>query len=219
MLKLTIENLSLKFAETSIFCNINLSCEAGNIIIIKGKNGSGKTSFLQSICSVIPLHIKGELCGKITLHKNEHNINIFPAEDTPMIYPEHFGYLMQESDKQLCFPYIEEELFFGAENMKRDYESCLDNYDVLIDMFPFLQENEQETSTLSFGQKKILLFSALILKNPDIYLLDEPSAGLSNDFRENFASLILALKNKGKIIILAEHDPFFDEYADEVVSL
>ncbi|MCL2064806.1 MAG: ATP-binding cassette domain-containing protein [Candidatus Cloacimonetes bacterium] len=203
--ELLINNLSLKFENNIIFKDVNLNCSSGSITIIKGKNGSGKTCLLQCICSVIPKHFAGIVEGEIAL------------ENSKTHSPSYFGYLMQDPDKQLCFPFIEEELFFGAENLKRDIDDFNTDYEMLLEMFPVLKQEDIETSELSFGQKKILLFSAMILKNPLIFLLDEPSAGLSEDYRMKFVDLILSLKKKGKILIIAEHETFFDNIGDATI--
>jgi energy-coupling factor transport system ATP-binding protein len=126
---------------------------------------------------------------------------------------------MQEPDKQLCFPYLEEELFFGAENMQREIADFNRDYELLTEMFPILKQTETETNALSFGEKKVLLLAGMILKDPDIFLLDEPGAGLSDDYRVRFAELIGMLKERGKIVIIAEHETYFDGLAGQVVFL
>ena len=211
---LTVDNLSLKFQDSYVFKDVSFACQSGSITLLKGKNGSGKTSLLQCICSVIPKHFEAIVEGEISLKLTNEN-----HPWSTVNYPFYFSYLMQEPDKQLCFPFIEEELFFGAENLKRDINDFNRDYEMLTNMFPILTQNDIETNALSFGQKKVLLFSAMILKDPIVFLLDEPSAGLSEDFRVKFTELLLFLKNKGKIVIIAEHEDFFDEIADGSMCL
>ena len=218
MLKIDVENLGLKFNDLWTFQNISFTAEATNILSIKGRNGSGKTSLLQCLCSIIPLHINAMITGNITLYIDNNTIDIAPQNNDSTLLPNHFAYLMQDPDKQLCFPYTHEELFFPPENMNLDKDTCSHNYHIIIDLFPFLNNN-LETLSLSYGQKKILLFAAQILKNPDVYLLDEPNSGLSNDLKENLTNLILALKNNGKIIIITDHENYFDEYASQIINL
>ena len=213
---LNVSSLVLKFTDDYIFRDISISFKSGSLTVIKGKNGSGKTCFLQCLCSVIPKHFSAVIEGAVELKDRLLHLDTAkPIYQTPM----HFGYLMQEPDKQLCFPFIEEELFFGAENVRRDMSDFNKDYELLVEMFPLLKWENIETNSLSFGQKKVLLFSSLILKNPTVYLLDEPTAGLSNDFRAKFTELIMMLKNKGKIIIIAEHTDYFDAISDEHILL
>jgi len=204
MIELNIKSLALRFGEEYIFRDVNLSCKGGSLTLIKGKNGIGKTSLLQCICHVIPRHFSATVDGEVELNTGSKAVKV------DRILPQHFGYLMQEPDKQLCFPFIEEELFFGAENTRRDVNDFNLDYELLTQMFPLLKWTDIETNALSFGQKKVLLFSGLILKNPDVYLLDEPVAGLSDDFRERFSKLIAMLRERGKIVIVAEHSAYFD---------
>ena len=89
----------------------------------------------------------------------------------------------------------------------------------MLKKLPFLKETEIETNALSFGQKKLLLFAGMILKDPDVYLLDEPSVGLSDDFRAIFKDLVMMLQKRGKIIVIAEHNAYFDDVSDGVICL
>jgi len=210
-LRFEVKSLGLKFGDVCLFNDVSFSCESGSLTVIKGKNGAGKTCLLQCLCHVIPKHFSGVVEGKVELSTSDGAMTV------DRILPRHFGYLMQEPDKQLCFPFIEEELFFGAENVGRDVAEFNKDYELLIEMFPLLKWDNIETNALSFGQKKVLLFSSLILKNPDVYLLDEPVAGLSDDFRERFTELIAMLRERGKIVIVAEHSDYFDSVCDDVL--
>jgi energy-coupling factor transporter ATP-binding protein EcfA2 len=85
------------------------------------------------------------------------------------------------------------------------------------DKFPFLQKKESLTTSLSFAQKKILLFVSIILKNPIIYLLDEPLAGLSEDYKILVIDIIKNIKDK--IFIISEHNNDLDNFATEILYL
>jgi energy-coupling factor transporter ATP-binding protein EcfA2 len=211
-LKFEVKSLGLMFGDVCVFRDVSFISESGSLTVIKGKNGAGKTCLLQCLCYVIPKHFDGVVIGGVELVLETH-------VRVDRIMPKHFGYLMQEPDKQLCFPFIEEELFFGAENVGRDVAEFNKDYELLTEMFPLLKWENIETNALSFGQKKVLLFSSLILKNPDVYLLDEPVAGLSDDYRERFMELIAMLRSRGKIVIVAEHSDYFDAVCDGVVFL
>ena len=218
-LKFDVKSLGLMFGDVCVFRDVNFISESGNLTVIKGKNGAGKTCLLQCLCYVIPKHFDGVVIGGVELVLKSHLDDWKSTLQVDRMLPKHFGYLMQEPDKQLCFPFIEEELFFGAENVGRDLAEFNKDYEMLIEMFPLLKWDNIETNALSFGQKKVLLFSSLILKNPDVYLLDEPVAGLSDDYRERFMELIALLRTRGKIVIVAEHSDYFDAVCDGVVFL
>ena len=219
-MRLEVKSLGLKFGDSCVFRDVSFSCEGGSLTVVKGKNGVGKTCLLQCMCYVIPKHFSGVVEGSIKLSvfcdQFSERVEVLIVNK---ILPKHFGYLMQEPDKQLCFPFIEEELFFSAENVNRDASEFSKDYELLVEMFPLLIWDNIETNALSFGQKKVLLFSSLILKNPDVYLLDEPVAGLSDDFREKFMELIAILRKRGKIVIVTEHSDYFDSVCDGMYSL
>ncbi len=215
MSKLQIKNLSLKYPKNDFYTisNLDFSIDSAQLFVIKGSNGRGKTSLLQALCGAIPNYVKADLKAKIMYNNKEINYSSLPE------IAHIFGYMMQDPEKQICFPFLEEELFFGAENLKRNNEAFTHDYKMLIELFPFLKESDKETHSLSFGQKKILILASNILKNPDIFLLDEPGAGLSEDVRKGLIKLILNLKNQGKILLIAEHDNLFDLKADKIIEL
>jgi ABC-type transport system involved in cytochrome c biogenesis ATPase subunit len=97
MINITVKNLSLTIENKLIFSGINAVFSSGNIYVIKGINGSGKTSLLRCICGVIPKHFDGNIQGSIE-----------------MLTTINYGYLMQEPEMQICFVFIEEELFFSV---------------------------------------------------------------------------------------------------------
>jgi energy-coupling factor transporter ATP-binding protein EcfA2 len=208
------KSLSLSFDDHPVFSGISEQFLGGGIYLIKGKNGSGKTSFLRCLCGIIPRHIPGDVSGSIVYMRDAQPIALSEVN-----IPHIFGYLMQEPDKQLCFPFIEEELFTGAENLSRNKTDFFRDYEHLIEMFPMLSDREIETSKLSFGEKKILLFSGMMLKNPDVYLLDEPLAGLSASYREKFLVLIRCIIDRGNIVIVAEHNDDMDSLANMVIQI
>lgn len=208
-------NLSVRFKKNDYhtFKDINFDISNGRLMLVKGGNGKGKTTLLNTICGAVPTYFPAEVSGEIS-HNNKSIMNKNLPEKAHI-----FSLLMQDPDKQICFPYIEEELFFGAENLIRDYDEVLKDYKMLTDLFPFLDDSEKETSSLSFGQKKILLIASLVIKDSEVYLFDEPGAGISEDFRQKTLQIINYLKGKSKIVIIAEHDSLFDNYADCFLDL
>jgi len=220
-MKINVKNLSLKFSDKFIFNNINAEFNPATINLIKGKNGAGKTCFLQCLCGVIPRHFGGEVEGGWEIESGKWKVESSAGDGNLnsqfSILNSKFGFLMQEPDKQLCFPFIEEELFFGAENLNRNKDDFFKDYNELIQIFPILDRVDIETSALSFGEKKVLLFCSQILKDPEIFLLDEPLAGLSEHYRAKFIELIQKLKSKNKIIIIAEHTDVLDSLADQII--
>ncbi|MCL1827495.1 MAG: energy-coupling factor ABC transporter ATP-binding protein, partial [Candidatus Cloacimonetes bacterium] len=194
----------MKFDHLPIFNNISFSAKKSEIIAVKGKNGAGKTSLLHCLAGVIPKHIKSKLTGEVSYEGNK----LYPPADKCRVFPQYFGLLSQDPDKQICFPYIDEELLFGAENMCKDMDSVKKRHQEMTEIFPFLSSQNggsPETYNLSFGEKKILLFASQVIKNPDIFLLDEPSAGLSGDLLSRMEKLLIGLQKEGKIIVIAEH--------------
>lgn len=212
---LTIKNISFRYdIELSfLFKDLSFETRAGDIVSISGKSGSGKTTLLSIICGVIPKIIHGELNGKILI-KDQDISKLSLPQTAP-----HISLLMQEPDQQLFFPTVEQELAFAPENLKVPKKIIEENISsVLLDL-DIESLRFEETAFLSFGQKKLVTFASILTLSPDIYLLDEPSAGLSKKYIEKISIIIKKLSESGKIIFIADHNKDLLSLANKMIVL
>jgi len=212
---LHIKDLSFRYPanENWLFQNFNFRVENGSIIAIQGASGSGKTTLLNIICGVIPKMIKGEFSGEVRF--NEKLISELSLPQTaPLI-----SLLMQEPDNQLFFPTVEQELAFGPENLKIESEEIQQRISDVLHDLGIEKLRHEETNTLSFGQKKLVTFAALLTLSPQVFLLDELSAGLSEHHLAKVIEIIIKLKIAGKTIFISDHNPAIQQLADQNIKL
>jgi energy-coupling factor transport system ATP-binding protein len=136
----------------------------------------------------------------------------------PQIAPK-ISLMMQMPDVQLFFPTVEMELAFAPENLCLPRSETQKRIEKVCRQFEISHLLQQDTATLSFGQKKMVTFGALLTLSPQIFLLDEPTAGLSEHNSERIKSVLTELKQAEKTIIIAEHSAHLDDLADKIVEL
>ena len=201
-------NRSVIVNKDFIIENINFEINSGETVLLEGKNGSGKSTLAKAIINNIP-HMEGEIIfnGNI-IFNNKKNINL----KTHDIIRHKIGYYLQGGR---IFPQltVDENLSIAVngDDLKKSKYFC-----TLEEEFStLLGERKEQATYLSTGQKHILAFAMVLLKDPELLILDEPGAGLDEVNIKMIKSMISKLKsNRELAIILIEHRT--DEMADVV---
>ena len=212
---LELNNISFRYKSTSplLINNFSFCAEKGDIIAVRGDSGTGKTTLLNIICSVIPKVFTGDLSGSIS-----HNNVEISELSLPEIAP-HISLLMQHPDNQLFFPTVEQELAFAPENLKISAKDIIMRIDDVLAKLDIEDLRHKETASLSFGQKKLVTLASILTLSPDVYLLDEPFAGLSQEYIKLISNEIKIQANNGKIIFLSGHTDDISQFANKTIEM
>lgn len=208
---LKIQNLSLSFGEKKIFDSINLEIFLGEILIVKGVNGSGKTSFLRSLAGFFSFDKNHKTqSSNLYFQKNSHEFfldgKIFCEEFDTSEHQEK--YFHTRSFIPANFEFCDEFdvkfylKFWDKINQNEDEEKKIDSAIRYFGLEPFL---ENEIREISSGWKKRLQYSKLIFENRPIWILDEPLNFLDNDGKSLIIGMINAKILSGGIVILSDH--------------
>ncbi len=212
---LKLNNISFRYKDQDhwLLHDFSLHVNKGDIVALQGSSGSGKTTLLNILCGVIPQIFKGEFSGTVSIN------NIDLAElSLPRIAP-FASLLMQEPENQLFFPTVEQELAFGPENLNLKPNEIKSRIQEALEILEIEDLRHQETSSLSFGQKKLVTLASILTLSPRIFLLDEPTAGLAKDKAKKLKDIIRSLANKGKIIFVADHNTNFTDIANHTIDM
>lgn len=156
-----------------------------------GANGTGKTTLLRAIVNLV------EYTGIIQLD----DLSLSPK--TASIFRQKIGYVFQNPDDQLFCPTLRQDMAFGLENMGISEDEITKRVDEYLEKFNLKSFADRSSQTLSGGEKRIASLATVLVMNPDILLLDEPTIFLDAKSRKR---LISALNSLSQIKIIATHD-------------
>ncbi|RTL14058.1 MAG: ABC transporter ATP-binding protein [Flavobacteriaceae bacterium] len=182
-----IKELQKKFGKFEVLKNINLSCKKGECIALIGPNGCGKTTLIKSVLGMV-------LPDSGTIHFNGNSVL------GEYLYRERIGYMPQIGrypDNMTIGQIIE---------MIKKIRNSLDDLDEdLLHAFELEKMFDKQMRTLSGGTTQKVSAVLAFLFNPDVLILDEPTAGLDPLAAEVLKEKIIKEKEKGKLILITSH--------------
>lgn len=194
MIILEAENITAGYTtEVDILYDVNLRLKSGQIVSVIGPNGAGKSTLLKTIFGILkPTN------GKISL-KDEDITGLKPDK----VAKKGISYVPQMDN---VFPSmtIQENLEMGAFIRNDDYSQRLNE---IYELFPVLGERKkQKAGQLSGGQRQMVAMGRALMLDPQVLLLDEPSAGLAPMLVEMIFEKIIDINKTGVAMIIVEQN-------------
>jgi len=190
---LKTEGITAGYTKVDILHEVNIRVKSGEIVSVIGPNGAGKSTLLKTIFGIL-----NPREGNVTL-KNEDITGLKPDK----IARKGISYVPQVDN---IFPSmtIQENLEMGAFIRNDDYSQRLDE---IYDLFPILKERrKQKAGQLSGGQRQMVAMGRALMVDPQVLLLDEPSAGLSPILVSDIFEKIIEINETGVSIIIVEQN-------------
>ncbi len=175
--------------------DISLTVKKGDILSIVGRNGAGKSTFSKVVCG-----FEQQNEGEITLSGEDI------AELSIKERADHIGYVMQNPNQMICETMIMDEVATGLRTRKRsenDIKPKVEETLKICGLYPF---RNWPISALSFGQKKRVTIASILAIDPEIIILDEPTAGQDYRHYTDIMEFLLELNRHGVTVILITHD-------------
>lgn len=183
-----INHVTKRYEKNEVLKDVTLRCEAGRIYGLIGRNGSGKTVLLKSICGfVIPTSGEVRVWGKQVGKDVDFPENIGFIIESP-------GFLLQESGLRNLKHLASIQGKIGIDEIRQSMNT--------VGLDPDLKRH---VGKYSMGMRQRLGIAQAIMEKPDLLILDEPMNGLDNQGVEHIRSVLLSLKENGITIILASH--------------
>ncbi len=200
MALLEIQNLSFTYkgADEAALKNINLSIESGDFVLICGESGCGKTTLFRLLKK--QFRPNGELEGSIKFN----GVPISELDERASV--TEIGYVMQDPDNQTVTDKVWHEIAFGLESLGENSDTIRRKVAEICGFFGIGEWYHKRTSELSGGQKQILALASIMVMDPSVLLLDEPTAQLDPIAASEFLSSLRKINEElGVTVIIAEH--------------
>jgi energy-coupling factor transport system ATP-binding protein len=193
-LSFTYENRS-----TPALKDVNLSVEKGELILLAGQSGSGKSTLIKCLNGLIPHRYVGAYSGEVWVSgKRVSGSNLLELGLT-------VGTVLQEVEKQIVAPVVEDEIAFGPANMALSRETIEERVQESVTSLGLKGLRKRFTFALSGGQKQKLAIADIVSMEPSIILFDEPLANLDSEGVALMQQSFSRMSKEGKTVIVAEH--------------
>lgn len=190
---LSVNQLDAGYGDLQILSDVDMQVSDGEYVTIVGPNGAGKSTVMKSVFG-LTTYMGGEILF------DEQDISEKQPED---IISYGLSYVPQ-SDNVFGSLTVKENLEMGAYILDHFPEDRLDD---VFERFPILeQRTEQKAGTLSGGQQQMLAMGRALMLDPDLLLLDEPSAGLAPDLVDEMFDRIDEINDAGTAVLLVEQN-------------
>ncbi len=191
-----IENLSHVYDNgKKALENVNLSIKRGEFVAIIGQNGAGKTTLVKHLIQIL-LPTTGSVWINGENIKTKNSIEL-----TKVI-----GYVFQDPDNQIFSNTVYKELEFGLKNIDIDEEERKKRIEQALALTGLTGKEEEHPFSLGKGERQMIAVASILVMQPDILVIDEPTTGQDWAGINRMMSLVETLNQNGTTIVMITHD-------------
>ncbi len=212
-----IKNVSFQYGQGSAkgqLSDVNLSIEKGEVVLLCGESGCGKTTLTRLINGLIPHYYEGELEGEVLVGgKNVVQSSLYDLAGM-------VGSVFQNPRTQFFTVDTTSEIAFGCENLGMEPTEIMGRISHTTKELNIEKLLHRSLFALSGGEKQKIACASVSAMEPDIMVLDEPSSNLDIAAIGELKKVLAQWKKKGKTIVIAEHRLYYlMDIADRVLYL
>ena len=194
---LEISNLVCRYGKVEAVKGVSLKIKAGQLVVLIGANGAGKSTTLRAISGILP-----RASGRM----------MFDGEDITRCSAQQIlaKGIAHCPEGRKVFPYmtVNENLDMGA-YLRRDHDGIELDRERIFAQFPRLGERRNQVAgTLSGGEQQMLAIGRAIMSRPKLIMFDEPSLGLAPNIVEQVFTIIDGIRNSGTTVLMVEQNAY-----------
>jgi branched-chain amino acid transport system ATP-binding protein len=191
---LAISGLSAGYGRYDVVRDVTLTVARGEAVALLGANGAGKTTLLRAVMGLVK-HRSGSIVvsGVETIGMPVHRI------------ARGYAALVPEGRRLFSNQTVEDNLLLGALHLRKDQARVAKLLDSVYELFPVLAGYRGRAATeLSGGEQQMVAIGRMMMSDPDVMLLDEPSLGLAPLAIETVGQALTQLRRQGRSLLLVE---------------
>ncbi len=212
-----IEVKDISFAYQNMHYNalnrMNLDIHNGELVVLMGKSGAGKSSLCRLLNALIPKFYNGRLYGEVKV------FNELTFEKEVWELAKDIGMVFQDFESQLFSTNIELECAFGLENFGVARDEIINRIKESLFKVGLLGFEKRNPTTLSGGEKQRLAIASILAMKPKILVMDEPTTDLDPLGKSEIFAICALLKEEGVTLVLVEHEIEVAGYADKIILM
>src|SRR5437868_4902813 len=199
---ITLEAVSYRYpeAEQPALSDITAAVNPGEVVLLRGSSGSGKSPLLRCLNGLVPHSTGGQFRGRVMV------CGLDTRAHPPRQLGTHIGFVFQHPDAQFVLEDVEAELAFGLENLGLARPLMRKRIEEVIDQVGINPLRRRRIDTLSGGERQRVAIAAALAMHPDALVLDEPTSQLDPQAAEDVLQVVLRLVAElGMTTVIAEH--------------
>jgi len=193
--------------------NVSFSIQKGELVVLKGASGSGKSTILSLIASLSKPTI-----GEVIV--DEKRVSKLPDNFSSIYRREDIGFIFQKYNLIPTLS-VKENILLPLIPQNPSEEEATKLLNSVMKRFKIEHKSDAIVKNLSGGEQQRVAIARSQINNPKIIIADEPTANLDKDLSNHFISILKELKDDDKTIIVATHDPLFFEldFVNRIIEL
>ena len=215
MIKFSHVSLIYPNSTKTVLEDLNLTIDEGELVLVIGPTGSGKSSLLRLINGLVPHHTGGILAGDVSVNGTSTQIA------KPGAMAHLIGIVGQNPANGFVADTVEEELAFGMEVLNLPSDVMRKRVEEVLDLLSLAALRNRSIATLSGGEQQRVAISAALVTHPKVLVLDEPTSALDPIAAEEVLSILHRLVHDlGLTVVIAEHKlERVIQFADRIVHI
>ncbi len=208
-----LRGIGFRYDEHEVLRDVDLTLEEGELVLVSGRTGVGKSTLLGVVTGLVPRFTGGVLTGDVLLDGTSI------VEQPPRERAHLVGYVGQDPLAGFVADTVEEELAYGMEQLAIAPETMRRRVEETLDLLGIADLRSRDLRTLSGGQQQRVAIGSVLTTHPRVLVLDEPTSALDPTAAEDVLATITRLVHDlGLTVLLAEHRlervvPFADRIA------
>ncbi|KXB63443.1 energy-coupling factor ABC transporter ATP-binding protein [Olsenella sp. DNF00959] len=218
MAQIEVRNLKYRYPDAKRLALDDVSCqiERGEFVGVIGRNGAGKSTFTQALLGLVPNFYHGAYGGSVTI--DGQNVRESSVDElcrkVGLVFQNPFN---QVTGSKLT---VYEEIAFGLENFGVPPKEMRRRIDAAMELLDIAQYKDRAPFDLSGGQMQRMALAGIIVMEPEVIVMDEPTSQLDPQGSEDVFRAVDVLRAQGKTIVMVEHKiEKIAAYSDRVMLL